>query len=141
MTIYGCTAGCSETFTNSLDWRRHENAVHYIHECWLCTELAPNNLYYPPTICLQVFYRASEYESHVSEVHGITRARRRDVEEHRLPTNAQTRFWCGFCRRIVELRDAGLDAWAERYAHLESHFEGTDGIGYRYQDYVHYLGD
>jgi len=33
--------------------------------------------------------------------------------------NGQGRFWCGFCKSIVELQTRGEDAWDERFHHID----------------------
>jgi hypothetical protein len=122
-TIYGCTAGCTGTFETIRDWRRHEYNHHYFYECWLCTE----------NDCLRLFYKRSHYEIHIITMHGVER----DVESHHIGAGVSRRFWCGFCKQIIELQTVGMEAWEERLRHFEAHFEGRDGMGLGYGDYMH----
>ena len=38
--------------------------------------------------------------------------------------NGQGQFWCGFCVQIIELKSKGLEAWDERFNHVDDrHFK------------------
>ena len=122
-TIYGCTSGCKATFAAITDWVSHEYNQHYFYEFWLCTE----------NVCLQHFYVKSHFEEHLVSMHGV----QRDVEAHRIGANVSTRFWCGFCAQLIRLQNVGLEAWDERWRHLQMHFDGEDGNRSEYADYLH----
>ncbi|CAG8977457.1 hypothetical protein HYALB_00007790 [Hymenoscyphus albidus] len=51
---------------------------------------------------------------------------REKLESCRIGRNSQDRFWCGFCVRLIDLRKKGLDAWTERFDHIDDHFMGRD---------------
>lgn len=43
--------------------------------------------------------------------------------------NGQSGFWCGFCKRVVPLRSRGLEAWDERFDHIDDcHFKRGERI-------------
>jgi len=45
------------------------------------------------------------------------------VQECRMGRNCQSRFWCGFCRKLIDLKKKGCEAWAETFDHIGDHFE------------------
>lgn len=48
---------------------------------------------------------------------------RKRCQKHRIGRNGQNGFWCGFCRQIVTLVAKGLEAWDERFDHIDTqHF-------------------
>ncbi|RAL58562.1 hypothetical protein DID88_003338 [Monilinia fructigena] len=46
------------------------------------------------------------------------------AEACRIGRNCQARFWCGFCKKLIDLKKKGHDAWAERFDHIDDHFMG-----------------
>ena len=47
----------------------------------------------------------------------------------RVGRNGQLGFWCGFCIEIVQLTKNGLDAWDERFDHIDDrHFKKGERI-------------
>jgi len=50
------------------------------------------------------------------------------LESCRIGRNCQSRFWCGFCKELKELKKRGIDAWTERFNHIDDHFEGRKGL-------------
>ncbi|KAL5326311.1 hypothetical protein ACEPPN_007449 [Leptodophora sp. 'Broadleaf-Isolate-01'] len=46
------------------------------------------------------------------------------VDLCRMGRNCQVRFWCGFCIKLVDLQKKGLEAWTERFDHIDHHFMG-----------------
>ena len=137
MPEYGCTAGCSATFTNREHWARHENTQHYGHEIWVCTEPVSG------APCLRWFYNYDLYAQHLLEDHEIDLSENLeyDIDSHRIPSNFQGRFWCGFCREIVDLqaRDP-IPCWLERHNHIANHFNGQGGPIYYYADW-YFIGN
>ena len=82
--------------------------------------------------CARLFYRREPFQAHLKEQHGIK------DEEHikaqskrgRIGRNCQSGFWCGFCQKIVQLKSKGLDAWDERFNHIDDmHFKKGQSIG------------
>ena len=89
-------------------------------------------------MCLDISYEAMKYKEHIKHVHKITKALDESIEKDHLIANAQDRFWCGFCYKIIELQKKGeMAAWEERHSHLGNHFECADKMGCAYKDYVH----
>ena len=44
--------------------------------------------------------------------------------------NGQLSFWCGFCRQILTLHKKDLEAWDERFDHIDDqHFKKGEKIG------------
>ncbi|KAL8917037.1 MAG: hypothetical protein Q9208_008212 [Pyrenodesmia sp. 3 TL-2023] len=116
---YGCTfPGCSKKLGSKNDWKRHENTQHYQIETWRCHELSQTN---SMGQCASIFYRREQFQSHLREKHGIEKDDdiRDKCRRHHIGRNGQTAFWCGFCKQIVELKTAGLDAWEERFSHID----------------------
>ncbi|KAI4193256.1 MAG: hypothetical protein LQ346_003978 [Caloplaca aetnensis] len=121
---YGCTfPGCSKKLGSKNDWKRHENTQHYQIETWRCHERSKTNAMGQ---CARIFYRREQFQSHLREKHGIEKDEdiRDRCRRYRIGRNGQTAFWCGFCKRIVELKTEGLDAWEERFSHIDdSHYK------------------
>ena len=47
----------------------------------------------------------------------------------RIGRNGQSGFWCGFCKRVVSLQSRGLEAWDERFDHIDDcHFKRGERI-------------
>jgi len=122
---YGCTfSTCNKTFGSKYAWKRHENSQHFHLETWRCDEERPEG-----GLCATVFYRRQVFQEHLVKVH-------QKEDEHiksaldscRIGRNCQNRFWCGFCNKIVDLRKRGIDAWTERFDHIEDHFRGRHSL-------------
>lgn len=121
---YGCTyTTCVKAFGSKNDWKRHENSQHYQLEAWRCHEHDSSSRIKQ---CARIFYRREPFQNHLKEHHGIK------DEEHikaqskrgRIGRNCQSGFWCGFCKKIVTLKTKGLDAWDERFNHIDDlHFK------------------
>ncbi|KAL8902548.1 MAG: hypothetical protein Q9207_004604 [Kuettlingeria erythrocarpa] len=116
---YGCTfPGCSKKLGSKNDWKRHENTQHYQIETWRCHERFKTNAMGQ---CARIFYRREQFQSHLREKHGIEKDDdiRDRCKRYRIGRNGQMAFWCGFCKQIVELKTEGLDAWEERFSHID----------------------
>ncbi|KKY26009.1 putative c2h2 type zinc finger domain protein [Diplodia seriata] len=46
-----------------------------------------------------------------------------ELSLRRIGENFQSRFWCGFCERVLPLKEPGSKAWDERYNHIDAHFK------------------
>ena len=47
----------------------------------------------------------------------------------RIGRNGQSGFWCGFCKRVIALKYKGLEAWDERFDHIDGfHFKKGERI-------------
>lgn len=66
---------------------------------------------------------------------------KKKVDGCRIGRNCQARFWCGFCVKLVDLRKRGLEAWTERFDHIDDHFMGRDMPGMRIVDWIPVDGD
>ena len=42
--------------------------------------------------------------------------------------NCQVQFWCGFCIKLIALKKRGLEAWTERFDHIDDDFRGNHGL-------------
>lgn len=127
---YACTfPDCtSRRFGSKNDWKRHENSQHFQLQCWRCHVKSD---IFPFAECNSLFYRREKFISHLDRHHKVT-------EEHKITTflktdeigrNGQSRFWCGFCRKIIALNHRGMDAWNERFNHIdEQHFRHGEKI-------------
>jgi hypothetical protein len=119
---YGCTfLTCNKTFGSKNDWKRHENSQHFQLETWRCDEERPEG-----GACAKVCYRKQTFQEHLSKEHQIsdTAPVNEKLEACRIGRNCQARFWCGFCTKLVELKKKGLEAWTERFDHIDDHFMG-----------------
>ena len=63
---------------------------------------------------------------------------RREARERRIGRNCQSQVWCGFCQKIISLDHRGLEAWDERFNHIDVHFMKERRI---IADYVPVDGD
>ncbi|KAL9011286.1 MAG: hypothetical protein Q9173_003859 [Seirophora scorigena] len=101
------------------DWKRHENTQHYQIETWRCQEHSTTSALGQ---CARIFYRREQFQGHLREKHGLENEDQiRDQSKScRIGRNGQSTFWCGFCRKIVELKMEGLDAWEERFSHIDN---------------------
>ena len=126
---YGCTfATCSKSFGSKNDWKRHENTRHYQIETWRCNEVNPRSQI---NQCAKIFYRREQFQTHLKDVHFIKDddVIREHCKKHRIGRNGQSGFWCGFCKKIVTLKHKGLEAWDERFDHIDKeHFKRGERI-------------
>jgi len=121
---YGCTfLTCNKTFDSKNDWKRHENSQHFHLETWRCDKERLEG-----GACAKVCYRKESFQDHLVKVHEIDLDKINTIVENcRIGRNCQARFWCGFCRKLVELKRKGVDAWTERFDHIDDHFMGRHG--------------
>lgn len=125
---YGCTfRPCKKSFGSKNDWRRHENSQHFHLETWRCDVTPPSSS--RDTVCLNVYYRQQNFQAHLELAHGLTKnaAVEKKFETCRLGRHCQSRFWCGFCAKSVELKRKGIEAWNERFDHIDDHYMGRNG--------------
>ncbi|KAI8950647.1 hypothetical protein F4801DRAFT_331600 [Xylaria longipes] len=116
---YGCTmAGCDKRFGSKNDWKRHENTQHFMLEMWRCDEEG----------CEKVYYRREIFRGHLEKDHQTTdqNVLEAKLEKCRVGRNCEARFWCGFCQEVVEIKQKGIQAWAERFDHIDEHFTGRN---------------
>lgn len=151
---YGCTfPKCRRNFGSKNDWKRHEGSQHFQNEAWRCERrasaanddgAAPYAQLFQVEVwrcehrasaandapCGQLFYQKAIFEKHLREQHEMEAQERIDAElsARRIGRNGQSRFWCGFCRTIVELQKRGWDAWEERFDHIDAHFKKKQHI-------------
>ena len=121
---YGCThATCSKAFGSKNDWKRHENSQHYQLETWRCHE---HNSQSKIRQCAKIFYRRDPFQIHLRKDHNVKDEEyiREECKRRRIGRNGQSGFWCGFCKQIVKLEKRGLEAWDERFNHIDDmHFK------------------
>lgn len=137
---YGCTfLTCNKTFGSKNDWKRHENSQHFQLESWRCDKEKPEG-----GVCAKVSYRRQTFQDHLKKDHGMVDqdAVRIKVEACRIGRNCQSRFWCGFCEKLINLKRKGLDAWTERFDHIDDHFVGRGDMQKQgIQDWIPVDGD
>ena len=121
---YGCTfPDCHRQLGSKNDWKRHENTQHYQIESWRCHEYSEKSAIRQ---CASVFHRREQFQTHLRERHQILDEDkiRDQCKRHHIGRNGQNGFWCGFCKKIVELNHKGLEAWEERFRHIdEKHYK------------------
>jgi len=123
---YGCTfSTCNKTFGSKNDWKRHENSQHFHLETWRCEEEKLEG-----GACAKVCYRKQTFQDHLKKDHSISdeEAIKAKVEACRIGRNCQSRFWCGFCTKLVDLTKKGIEAWTERFDHIDDHFMGRHDL-------------
>lgn len=140
---YGCTfTDCPRRFGSKNDWKRHENTMHYQIEAWKCAELKmpdgsnPTRGKRSKTIettsyvqCGRLCYRRELFMTHLYEAHHLgghehDRYVKDQCKKRRVGRNGQCGFWCGFCQTVVRLEKIGIDAWDERFNHIDDeHFK------------------
>ena len=123
---YGCTfLTCSETFGSKNDWKRHENSKHFPQETWRCDAEKVGG-----GACVKACYRRHSFQEHLKKDHDISdpEVLKTKVDACRIGRNCQVRFWCGFCNKLVDLINKGLEAWTERFDHIDDHFMGRHGL-------------
>ena len=121
---WGCTnETCSRTFGSKNDWKRHENSQHYQLETWRCHEASATSRIGQ---CARLFFRRDPFQAHLRRDHQLRDEDyvRDQCRQRRVGRNFQNGFWCGFCKAIVRLQTKGLDAWDERFNHIDfQHFK------------------
>lgn len=124
---YGCTyQHCTKRFGSKNDWKRHENSQHSQIELWKCNE--PSRLD-PSEICGKACHRREQFKAHVSKEHAITDPAEIDrrLGHCRVGRDCESRFWCGFCKTVVEISGRGPKAGTERFNHIDDHYSGRIG--------------
>jgi hypothetical protein len=120
---YGCTfLACGKKFGSKNDWKRHEGSQHFQIETWRCDGERLEG-----GACSKVFYRKQSFQEHLKKDHRISdddQIVNEKLETCRIGRNCQDRFWCGFCVKLIGLKKRGLDAWTERFDHIDDHFMG-----------------
>jgi len=74
-----------------------------------------------------VCYRRQTFQEHLVKAHQMVLDSdpiKAKLDNCRIGRNCQSRFWCGFCNSLVELKKRGVDAWTERFDHIDDHFMG-----------------
>ncbi|KAI1208695.1 uncharacterized protein F4807DRAFT_146950 [Annulohypoxylon truncatum] len=123
---YGCTfPDCKKKFGSKNDWKRHENSQHYMLEHWRCDEKQTGD---SAGTCGKVLPRRELFTQHLVTCHRIKDSTilESKVERCRVGRNSEVRFWCGFCQEIVEVKKDGIEAWTERFNHIDDHFNGRN---------------
>lgn len=101
------------------DWEKHENREHYQVETWRCQEYCPSSKIEQ---CATIFHRYGDFVQHLLLKHQVEdKVIEGKSSECHVGRNGQDRFWCGFCIELIKLEYQGLDAWNERYGHIEQH--------------------
>lgn len=130
---YGCTyEGCSKRFGSKNDWKRHENSQHFLLEIWKC-DFRPSGT--PTEVCGKVSHRRETFRQHLANNHGLTGdVVEKRVEECRVGRNCEANFWCGFCVEIIRIERQGIDAWTERFNHIDDHLNGRNDLPQKQMD-------
>jgi hypothetical protein len=122
---YWCTQ-CPKRFGSKNDWIRHEDSQHLQRELWQCDGLVG-----PPVDgkCNKVYHRQELLRLHLTAHHQIHHDPQLDkrLDACRVQ-QGQTRFWCGFCKEIVELKHTEADAIKGRFNHIDDHNHGRNGL-------------
>jgi hypothetical protein len=90
-------------------------------------------------ICGEPFYTEERIINHLTNEHNLFKAnaQARATICH-VGRNNQTRFWCGFCGKVRRLdKVSGLEAWEERFSHIDSHFKSGEIVDDWIDDITH----
>ncbi|KAJ6783641.1 hypothetical protein PWT90_05803 [Aphanocladium album] len=138
---YGCTVqGCGKSFGSKNDWKRHESGQHSSVEAWACDEDG----------CVAVFEDRISFTQHLSESHELVHDEdiQSKLQSCRIGRQCDVRFWCGFCRRVVEIDDAMVQEdggngthWSRRFDHIDSHLFGKSGLDMKSKSQWRFLED
>jgi hypothetical protein len=73
--------------------------------------------------CGEVFWRENLMSQHLTAEHRLDAATASSrLEAYHVGPNHQHGFWCGFCRRVVQLQaPLGVEAYDERFTHIDHH--------------------
>jgi hypothetical protein len=76
-----------------------------------------------------VCHRRETFKQHLLSHHAIDRPRLDDkLDKCRIGRLGETRFWCGFCKDVIELETKNAkDACNARYNHIDDHYSGRNG--------------
>ncbi|OKL56775.1 hypothetical protein UA08_07817 [Talaromyces atroroseus] len=127
---YGCTfAGCYGEFGSKADWKRHESMQHYHVQCFRCPLPREKR-----AECASLFSHEKEFIKHLNEAHpyvsenkvqGVIDKSRIGAYDH----ESKFYYWCGFCKKIKLVEKRGVEAWNERFDHIETqHFRKGENI-------------
>ena len=127
---YGCTyLQCSKKFGSKNDWKRHENSQHLQFEAWKCDERLKLKEG-ADAVCGKVLPRRETFRSHLQKDHQVSDEKIVEkLEFCRVGQSFEARFWCGFCAKVIEIKQGEQrdPAWSERFDHIEAHYTGRDG--------------
>lgn len=108
---------------------RHEITEHFERQKWYCQEFITNHRNGGPGKCGQVFLRQHYFKAHLRNSHGVVASDevKETMAKSQIGRNGQVRFWCGFCRKLIDLKFQGQEARSEKFGHLFGHVdEGQD---------------
>ncbi|KAJ3492430.1 hypothetical protein NLG97_g5402 [Lecanicillium saksenae] len=138
---YGCTVqGCGKSFGSKNDWKRHESGQHSAVEAWACEEDG----------CVAVFEDRLAFTQHLNESHDMIHEEdlQSKIQSCRIGRQCDSRFWCGFCRRVVEIDDAMVQEdggngthWSRRFDHIDGHLFGKGGLDMKSKSQWRFLED
>lgn len=106
--------------------------MHYQIEAWKCAEPKISDSSNPTAIskqCGRLCYRRELFMAHLHEAHHLGGDQDRQYvkeqcKKRRVGRNGQCGFWCGFCQTVVRLEKMGIEAWDERFNHIDDeHFK------------------
>jgi hypothetical protein len=111
---YGCTSlNCTKQFGSKADWKRHETKQHENFGYWCCNHSESQG-----ATCSKFFDSRHNLEKHVKVDHSIT------SEPEMNDCYREDKFWCGFCKKLLEMEPQGLDLQTTRFNHIDDHFMG-----------------
>jgi hypothetical protein len=120
-------------FGSKNDWKRHESSQHLQLETWNCEEAG----------CNKVCHRREAFKNHLLRDHGLDspRAVEEKLERCRMGRHCDQRFWCGFCVKVVEIHEPGVNMWTKRCDHIDNHLMGKEGLVKKRSSEWEYLED
>ncbi|KAM3561331.1 hypothetical protein MY1884_002426 [Beauveria asiatica] len=124
---YGCTVnGCGKSFGSKNDWKRHECHQHESIDAWACSEDG----------CIAICESHSAFVQHLGGAHDMFYGEdlHSRVQSCRIGRPSDAKFWCGFCRRVVEIEDVMVQEdgngthQSRRFDHIDNHLFGKNGL-------------
>ncbi|MCJ1365671.1 hypothetical protein MMC16_004796 [Acarospora aff. strigata] len=124
---YGCTfEDCNEVFGKKNAWKRHESSQHFQLERWRCRQIDGSSNFKQ---CANLSWRRDDFQHHLENKHDIDKDHfDNELDACHLGANGALRFWCGFCGATISLLRKGLEAWDERFDHIESHYASRQNV-------------
>lgn len=126
---YGCTfAQCNKKFGSKSDWKRHERDQHFQPESYVCQftrTLEPGEAEDSTHQCLTPFPKEQPFKKHYEKEHAKQLRGSHDprIKASKIGKNHLNTFWCGFCKKIIVLKEKLTKGWAERFDHIDGHFK------------------
>lgn len=125
---YGCTfEKCYGRFGSKADWKRHESMQHAHIQLFRCSLPRDDHVE-----CAKVFQDKEGFVQHLLAMHKAENETiKQQVNIGYIGVNeakSKFRYWCGFCKEIIEIPKKGTEAYNDRFDHIDLHFQKNENI-------------